>query len=79
VIIHSGDSDTRHRDIDHREIGDPEVEGIGTFQVSKQRDQIWTIHQVGVHGGDLKRVRDRSFTSPEDEASWTLEVTNPES
>jgi hypothetical protein len=40
VIVRFGDPDTRHRDIDHREIRDPEDEGTGTSQVLKpQRHQ----------------------------------------
>jgi hypothetical protein len=35
VIVHSGDSGTRHRDIGAREIRFPEVVKIGTSKVSK--------------------------------------------
>jgi hypothetical protein len=40
VIVHSGDPGTRHRDIDAREIGVPEVVKIGTSEVSKTRGEI---------------------------------------
>jgi hypothetical protein len=40
AIVHSGDPVTRHRDIDIREIGVPEVVKVRTSEVSKMRRAI---------------------------------------
>jgi hypothetical protein len=40
AIVHSRDPGTRHRDIDIREIGVPEVVKVGTSEVSKTRGAI---------------------------------------